>query len=123
MLLLHLLSTTPRLLSLCSVPLVNDISPPQPVLADLFELDTTAVHAVVSFHFTTSHPAFFAHVMWFPGEQDDHHGGVDGFSGPAEPVHCYAPIRAEQAAEHRTSALGQGGKNLFLSISFPFSFR
>ena len=28
----------------------NDISPPQPVLADLFELDTTAVHALVSFH-------------------------------------------------------------------------
>ena len=55
------------------------------------------------------------------GEQDDHHGGVDGFSGPAEPVHCYAPIRAEQAAEHRTSALGQGGKNLSLSqYHFPF---
>ena len=56
-----------------SIELVNDISPPQPVLADLFELDTTAVHAVVSFHFTTTHQPLFAHVMWFPGEQDDHH--------------------------------------------------
>ena len=45
--------------AVASIELFHDISPPQPVLADLFELDTTAVHAVVSFHFTTTHQAFF----------------------------------------------------------------
>ena len=88
---------------LLHIELIYDISPPQPVLADLFELDATAVHAVVSFHFYPTQP--FSHFMWFPGEQDDHHGGVDGFPGPAHSMYRDAPFRAQQTAEHCPSAL------------------
>ena len=74
----------------------NDISPPQPVLADLFELDTTAVHALVSFHSppTQQFCSLISKSYVFPGEQDDHHGGADGLPGPAESVHRDAPLGA-----------------------------
>ena len=86
-------TTASVLICLKYLHLIYDISPPQPVLADLFELDTTAVHAVVSFHFQFVFLIFYQSYD-FLGEQDDHHRRADGLAGPAESVHCDASLRA-----------------------------